>query len=258
MEKKSPAPIILLVVGIVLFVGGAAWGIIRFAGEIGELLPQETWVSGSPKTVSLEAGDWAVYELAAAATSSSTTSTAKPTVNPEAIAVTGPDGQRISTKCISCGAVSQSTSTNGAEYLGVVEFNAPEAGGYTITVESDGNTMAVGKPVTQAIGSLFGSLFLAIGLSSLGFLLIVAAVIWLIVRSVNGRKTAVPAGAVPPAVGQYGGGAGQSPAQGWQQPTGTAAAAQTAPRGWYPDAGNPQQLRWWDGTQWTENVKPLS
>ena len=25
--------------------------------------------------------------------------------------------------------------------------------------------------------------------------------------------------------------------------------------GWYQDEGSPWQLRWWDGTEWTANVK---
>jgi hypothetical protein len=31
----------------------------------------------------------------------------------------------------------------------------------------------------------------------------------------------------------------------------------TAPPGWHPDPAAPQaQLRWWDGTRWTEHVQP--
>lgn len=29
-----------------------------------------------------------------------------------------------------------------------------------------------------------------------------------------------------------------------------------APAGWYPDAQNPAQLRYWDGSQWTDQVTP--
>ncbi|MCW3765139.1 DUF2510 domain-containing protein [Paenarthrobacter ureafaciens] len=28
------------------------------------------------------------------------------------------------------------------------------------------------------------------------------------------------------------------------------------PPGWYPDPSQPQQMRWWDGVQWTQNVAP--
>ncbi len=34
-----------------------------------------------------------------------------------------------------------------------------------------------------------------------------------------------------------------------------ALAVPTAP-GWYPDSSSPHQLRWWDGTQWTQTTAP--
>ncbi|MFJ4167949.1 DUF2510 domain-containing protein [Paenarthrobacter sp. NPDC089714] len=30
----------------------------------------------------------------------------------------------------------------------------------------------------------------------------------------------------------------------------------TTPPGWYPDPSNPQQMRWWDGVQWTPHLAP--
>lgn len=30
---------------------------------------------------------------------------------------------------------------------------------------------------------------------------------------------------------------------------------QTTPAGWYPNPQNPTQLRWWDGTAWTDQVQ---
>lgn len=32
----------------------------------------------------------------------------------------------------------------------------------------------------------------------------------------------------------------------------------TTPPGWYPDPSDPQQLRWWDGVQWTAQLAPAS
>ena len=35
-----------------------------------------------------------------------------------------------------------------------------------------------------------------------------------------------------------------------------ASTPQQHPAAWYPDANSPGQLRWWDGTRWTEQVQP--
>jgi hypothetical protein len=32
----------------------------------------------------------------------------------------------------------------------------------------------------------------------------------------------------------------------------------TTPPGWYPDPHNPSAQRYWDGTQWTENLAPAA
>jgi resuscitation-promoting factor RpfB len=31
---------------------------------------------------------------------------------------------------------------------------------------------------------------------------------------------------------------------------------QAVPQGWYPDPQQPELLRWWDGTQWTNQTQP--
>ena len=32
----------------------------------------------------------------------------------------------------------------------------------------------------------------------------------------------------------------------------------TTPANWYPDPGNPSQVRWYDGAQWTSHVQPAN
>jgi hypothetical protein len=39
--------------------------------------------------------------------------------------------------------------------------------------------------------------------------------------------------------------------------SGSTGAASSAPAGWYSDPAGSGQLRWWDGTRWTEHVHPV-
>lgn len=235
MEKKSPAPVILLIAGIVLMIGGVAWGVVSVSGEIRGLLPSSIWTSGSPQPVQLEEGDWAVYAVPTGTTGDPTTSGLS--IDPNNITVTGPDGEAVPTTCISCGISSQTTTYQGAEYLGIVKFTAIRAGIYTVDVQPAGSSVAVARPVTDSIGSIFSGVAIASLLGFVGFLCTLAAIIWLVVRATNRRKVAVPEGALPPQVA-------------------TTGAASETPRGWYPDHEDPSQLRWWDGSQWTEHLRP--
>ena len=65
--------------------------------------------------------------------------------------------------------------------------------------------------------------------------LIVAGIIWLIVRTV--RKRSAPS-APPP------GGWGAAPPPAGQQPA-----------DWYPDPWGHARLRWWDGGRWTDHTQ---
>lgn len=231
--KTKKAPIITLVVGLLLLAGSVGWAIFAITSEVSKLLPQQIWTSGEPRSVELADGDWAVYAIPSGSADQATAA-----VDSSAIKVSGPDGNDIPVACISCGTTTQSTTVNGQEYLGIIQFTAPTAGTYTIDVRQDNVSVAVGRPVLQSAGSLFGGIAIAAVLGMLGFVLVVTGIIWLVVISVNNKKVAVPEGANTPEIAAQGTG------------------ERSTPRGWYPEAQNPDQLRWWDGKQWTEHVRP--
>ena len=235
MGKKGPAPFILLIAGIALLVGSFVWGAIALSSEIRDLLPVKAWTSGTTESVQLDTGDWAVYAAPSGTGGSPTDGELR--VEANSISVTGPSGEKIPTVCISCGELSQTTNYQGLDYLGIVQFTASQAGTYTVDVQPAGSSVAVAKPITESLQGIFSGVAIAILMGLIGFICTVAGIIWLVVRSTNRRKVAVPDGAMPP----------------------QAIAAEpkdSAPRGWYPDQDDPHQLRWWDGSQWTEHLRP--
>jgi hypothetical protein len=185
--------------------------------------------------LSLRAGKYTVFELVGRRSGQgpiTTTSTTAPTVTPEAIAVTGPDGVAITAHGYTSG--SETLTRERDIYAGVARFVVAEPGEYHVRIDSPADTRVV---VAPSFGTGFGAAlkWVLAGLAS--FVALLAGVVLIVVGAVRGRRR--PAQVAQPA-GLYSG-----------RPFG----ATGTPAGWYraPDVANRE--RYWNGHSWTEHLR---
>ncbi|SOD74523.1 uncharacterized protein DUF2510 [Jatrophihabitans sp. GAS493] len=192
-------------------------------------------------TLNLQAGDYLVYENAANFSASPPDSGSL-----RGVTIVGPDTQPIP---LSIPSTVQKLNRDGDTFSSVVEFHAPQAGAYVITVvSSNAATVVIGRDLGKLVLSILG--WVALGL--LGAAMLVAGVIMLIVaRSKRRRETAIIA--ISPTVTGYPAGA----SNGWPipisgSPTGAHTPAPAPPPrpGWYPDPEARHKYRWWNGQHW--------
>jgi hypothetical protein len=110
-------------------------------------------------------------------------------------------------------------------YTGAVQFEIPSSGDYIVTVTSDARTRVI---LARSIGSIVRSVVGWIAIAGAGGLLFLVGLVLLIVGLVRrGRR-----------------------------PVGYAGAPGTTmpPPNWYADPSQPGQLRYWDGSQWTDQT----
>lgn len=214
-------PLLLLIVGLALFVFGIVRGVGGFVTSLSSI--GEPWRAPGSVEQTLEPGTYSLYERVDTPVGQQILVT----LDPDQVTVTGPQGS-VPVTCVSCGASVTTVNAGQQSYQAVVSFRVADPGTYRIRVVGQGQEIVVGPSVTQTLGSSAT----AFGLSAIGGLLALAGAIWLIVELVTGGRRKAPI----PTVG---------------------AAPETA-GGWYPDPDDPDQLRWWDGTQWTENRQPRS
>jgi hypothetical protein len=228
---RKVLPIMLIVLGVAVFAVGVATAVNSFLtiSTLGDPL-----VTPGSTTVTLEAGDYAVYEDIGFPGADA--SPGGNSVDPAGVTVTGPGGG-VPTDCLACGSSVSTLTIGTTTYVGLVSFRAQTAGEYTVGADGPGATLVVGPTVGGAVGGVLGSVGLIVG----GALLGCAGVVWLVVAVVVGRRrTAVPATAQTS----------------WSSAAPVVAQDPTSTGSWYPDPEDPTQLRWWDGRQWTDHRRP--
>ncbi|HQR78671.1 MAG TPA: DUF2510 domain-containing protein [Actinomycetota bacterium] len=245
-------PIVLICVGLLMFGVGVWRAFVGVGSTIGSVASTtmigSPWTTPGTSSADLNPGMYSVYEDVGTGGSRQ----GSVTVDPDSITVTGPDGAQVVTTCISCGTSTATLTLGSTTYIGVISFTATQAGTYTLeSTDPNGAQLVLGPSLAEALRGIaqnVGGAFVWVGTAILGGFLVLAGIIWLIVAAITGRRKSEPV----PGIASYGPGAmaPQVPAAGQVATSGPNAGA------WYPDPGDPNQLRWWDGRQWTDYRRP--
>lgn len=196
-------PWLFVLAGIALVVLGGSRAIQTF---VSALTPASEWQTPAVQKVQLPAGNWVVFQqvgptfpsdepsggsgdLGAADADGAiaagpvallpavvaATAAGPGLIDPADIKVFGPQG-RVTTSCVYC--TGSETLTLGTKrYVGIIRFNAPVDGEYTIATEVADETLVLSPPALQTVGQTFSSL----AWLGLGVLLIGAGAVWLLV-----------------------------------------------------------------------------
>lgn len=219
---RKIGPVLMLLAGLATIGVAVAAGVGGFANSLSTI--GQPWVAPGSTTQELSKGSYTVYVQGSGG------------VSALSVQVTGPAGE------MPVSANPTGTLTLGTtEFSSVAGFTAPQDGSYTITVDGDGQTMVVGPE----LGSTIGKAFMWVAVAVFGGILVLAGAIWLIVALVSGSRNPQPAAMGPGVVPL---------STATQMPHAQPAAP--VPGSWYPDPEDPEQLRWWDGRQWTDERRP--
>ena len=232
----------LIVAGVVVAVAalivGATSGVVvglSVGRPLSEALTSPSRPTPVDEQVSLKAGRYTVFELVGQRSTRgplTTTRTTAPTVTPDAIDVTGPDGVRITASGFTSG--SESMTRDEDVYAGVARFVVAEPGQHHVRIDSPAGQRVV---IAPSFGSGLGAAltWVVTGIASL--LALVAGVVLIVVGMVRRRRPPALAAQVAPSPGQY------------------PFHHSGPPPGWYraPDAAGRE--RYWDGRAWTDHLR---
>ncbi|HTR69918.1 MAG TPA: DUF2510 domain-containing protein [Mycobacteriales bacterium] len=233
-----------LAVSIAVIVVGAVVAIVGLAGGVARVVHNLTAYSAVAPArfdVHLSAGTWQVWVDDDGVLADQLT--------PNDVRVVTANGVRVPTTWVPDGDV-ETRPHAGAVYTAEVRFVIASAGEYTVTVNgARGTAVLIAKSYRDLIKAAIGWFILMGG----GILIAALGVVLLIVGVVRRRPPhpAYPAGYPP---------AGYAPA-GYGYPPGPYPAP-TPPSpplpvaGWYVDPSQPDAVRWWDGTRWTDQTRP--
>ncbi|HET9657134.1 MAG TPA: DUF2510 domain-containing protein [Kineosporiaceae bacterium] len=224
------AGVVLAVLGLVCAVACGVVFVLRAGSPMVQALGASSYPTPMDRTLSLDAGDYLVYERTGRQTGGGGVQFREnhsTTLIRSDVTVHGADGQSLEIRYP--GPVTQNLTRDGDIYTGAVRFTVPAKGLYRVVVDSGQRLQVI---VAPSLGSgLSGVGWLLAGMGA-GAVTLVVGLILLMVGLLSGRQRAVP---VTSSAGSVGAGAG--------------VGAQPAP-GWYPDPQVPQQWRYWDGRQW--------
>lgn len=211
----------MIVLGLVL-------GCVSFAVALLALQSNVTLASPGKVSVNLEPGRWAIFERAPESSLGGT-----PTIKPEQLLVTGPDGTRLELHCLSCSGPTMGTPLDLEVFDAIADFEATTKGSYSIESTAPSGLLAVANP-EKAFTQVFPWMSL---LAMIGGGLVLVGIVLLIVGP-------------PGTPGTTGG----SPSAGIPQQRFPVTANSLPPPGWYPNPylSDDSQM-WWNGSEWTSN-----
>jgi hypothetical protein len=219
-----------IIIAVALLVGVTSGVVVAMSvgGPLSEALTSPSRPTPVDEQLSLEAGRYTVFELVGHQSSEGPVTTFRrdaPTLGPEMVDVTGPDGDTVTVS----GFTSSSESLTRGEdiYAGVARFVVAEPGQYRVRIDAPAGKQVL---IVPSFGSGFGAVLTWVLAGIASFVALVVGVTLIIVGAIRGRRR--PTGRATSPVHHTG-----------------------PPEGWYsaPDVANRE--RYWDGRAWTEHLR---